>query len=144
MLIKNNVKLIGIGFEHLGAKEFIDGKFFEGVIWIDELMEIYEILEFRKIGYLQFLPSLISSKARAAQEKANSLRLGGTLIGNIQDKHIWKNGGCLIVENGGGAKPLFHYIQQDASDHVPNSDVLKALEITEEAPAATPVISKIV
>ena len=143
MLTENNVKLIGIGFEHLGAKEFINAKFFEGIILIDELMECYDLLEFRQIGYFQFLPAIISSKARAAQGKANSLRLRGNLIGNIQDRNVWKNGGCLIVGNGGGENPLLHYIQQDAPDHIPNIDVLKVLEIKEEAPVARPVIMKI-
>ena len=30
ILVKNNVRLIGVGLEELGVQEFIDGKFFDG------------------------------------------------------------------------------------------------------------------
>ena len=86
------------------------------------------------MGYLQLPAAILSSAARAAQQKAKELSLGGNLDG---DKY--QNGGCLVVEKGGGEEPLLHYIQQGAPDHVNNVDVLKALGITAEAPAATPV-----
>ena len=86
------------------------------------------------MGYLQLIPAVISATARAAQAAAKSLGLGGNLDG---DKY--QNGGCLVVEKGGGEMPLLHYIQQGAPDHVDNPDVLKALGIEGEAPVATPV-----
>ena len=30
MLTQNNIRLIGVGFEDLGVKDFINGKFLEG------------------------------------------------------------------------------------------------------------------
>ena len=48
------------------------------------------------------------------------LRVEGNLYGDG-----WQNGGCLVVEHGGGEEPLLHYIQQGAPDHVPNEMVLK-------------------
>ena len=78
-------------------------------------------MDFKTFGYLQLIPAVISAAARAAQSRAKELGLGGNMDG---DK--WQNGGCLVVENGGGDKPLLHYIQQGAPDHVANTDVLKA------------------
>ena len=50
----------------------------------------------------------------------------------------WQLGGCLVVEKGGGNKPLLHEIQNSAPDHVSNADVLKSLTIEGGSPAATP------
>jgi len=103
-------------------------------VFVDEGKKSYAALEFKTMSYLQIIPAIISSAARAAQAAAKSLGLGGNVDG---DKY--QNGGCLVVEKGGGDKPLLHYIQEAAPDHVANSDVLKALGIEGEAPAATPV-----
>ena len=134
MLSENNVKLIGVGVEQLGVNEFISGKFFEGDVYIDEGKKTYAALDFQTMSFLQLFPAILSAAARAAQGRAKALGLGGNTAG---DKY--QNGGCLVVEKGGGDKPLLHYIQQGAPDHVPNADVLKALNIKGEAPAATPV-----
>ena len=134
MLSENNVKLIGVGVEQLGVNEFISGKFFEGDVYIDEGKKTYAALDFQTMSFLQLFPAILSAAARAAQARAKALGLGGNTAG---DKY--QNGGCLVVEKGGGDKPLLHYIQQGAPDHVPNADVLKALNIKGEAPAATPV-----
>ena len=49
-----------------------------------------------------------------------TLRVKGNMFGDG-----WQNGGCLVVEKGGGEEPLLYYIQQGAPDHVSNEDVLK-------------------
>lgn len=115
-------------------KEFIDGKFFEGDVFVDEGRKSYAALDFKTMSYLQLIPAVLSAASRAAQAQAKALGLGGNL-----DGEKYQNGGCLVIEKGGGDKPLLHYIQQGAPDHVPNADVLKALGINAEAPPATPV-----
>lgn len=72
------------------------------------------------MGFLELIPAVLSAAARAAQGKAKALGLGGNMDG---DKY--QNGGCLVVEKGGGDKPMLHYVQQGAPDHVANNDVLK-------------------
>ena len=64
---------------------------------------------------------IISAAARAASSRAKSLGLGGNMRGDG-----WQNGGCLVVEKGGGDKPLLLYIQPSAPDIVNNADILKA------------------
>ena len=143
LLTKYNIKLIGIGFEHLGAKEFIKQQYFEGNIFIDERKEVYQALNLKRIGYFQFLSSFFSSDAQKAQEYAGSLRLRGNVFGGVNDRKLQQNGGCLVVDKGGGENPLLHHISRDASDRVQVKDILRALNITEDVPAATPVIMKI-
>ena len=103
-------------------------------MFVDEGKKSYAALDFKTMGYLQVIPAIISGAARAAQAAAKRLGVGGNMDG---DKY--QNGGCLVVEKGGGDTPLLHYIQQGAPDHVENSDVLKSLGIDAKAPAATPV-----
>ena len=64
---------------------------------------------------------ILSAAARAASSRAKSLGLGGNMRGDG-----WQNGGCLVVEKGGGDKPLLLYIQPSAPAIVNNSDILKA------------------
>ena len=134
LLAENNVKLVGVGVEHFGVEEFIKGKYFEGDVFVDEGKKSYAALDFKTMSYLQLIPAVISSAARSAQAAAKRLGLGGNLDG---DKY--QNGGCLVLEKGGGDAPLLHFIQQAAPDHVENAEVLKSLGIEGEAPAATPV-----
>ena len=143
ILIKNNVKLIGIGFEHHGAKEFIKNQYFDGQIFIDETKESYEALNLKKIGYIQFLSSFFSPDAQEAQEYAGSLRLRGNIFGGVNDRKFQQNGGCLVVDKGGGEEPLLYHICRAASDRVQGKDILSALNIIEEVPVPTPVIMKI-
>ena len=64
---------------------------------------------------------IISAAARAASSRAKSLGLGGNMTGDG-----WQNGGCLVVEKGGGDKPLLLYVQPSAPAIVSNADILKA------------------
>ena len=69
------------------------------------------------MSFLQLIPAVISATARAAQAAAKSLGLGGNMDG---DK--WQNGGCLVVEKGGGDKPLLHYVQNIVLNLIPVSE----------------------
>ena len=71
------------------------------------------------MGFTEMFSAILSAAARAAQRRAKVLGLGGNMAGDKE-----QNGGCLVVEKGGGNKPLLHYIQQGAPDHVDNFDVL--------------------
>ena len=64
---------------------------------------------------------IISEAARAASSRAKSLGLGGNMRGDG-----WQNGGCLVVQKGGGDKPLLLYVQPSAPAIVSNADILKA------------------
>ena len=89
-------------------------------VYIDEGKKSYAALNFKRMNFLQMFSAVLSSAARAAFSRAKALRLGGNMSGDN-----WQNGGCLIVEKGGGEKPLLYYIQESAPSIVENSDVLK-------------------
>ena len=151
MLEQNNVRLVGVGLEEFGVKEFMDAKYLEGgkilinLIWacfttinvlktllysififfisevyIDEGKKSYAALNFKRITFLQLFPAILSAAARAARSRAKTLGLGGNNYGDG-----WQNGGCLVVEKGGGEKPLLFYIQETAPAIVSNRSILK-------------------
>lgn len=124
ILDSNNVKLIGVGLEDLGVEEFIEGKFFNGDLYIDNNKKSYNDLGFKRFGFLGLFPAVLSSAARAMQTRAKALGLGGNLAGDG-----YQNGGALVVGKGG--ETLFHYVQEEAPDHASNADLLKALGITD-------------
>jgi len=126
LLKQNNVRLIGVGVEQSGVQEFIQGKYFDGDIYVDDGKKSYQSLDFKTMSFIQLF-QLLSIKAGTALASAIALGLGGNMDG---DK--WQLGGCLVVEKGGGDKPLLYYVQNSASDHVSNADVLKSLSIKGE------------
>ena len=134
LLAEHNVKLIGVGVEQFGVNEFVlCGNYFQGEVYVDEEKKTYAALGFKTMSFLQLFPAVLSYEAREAYARAQELGVGGNFAGDY-----WQNGGCLVVEKGGGNKPLLHFIQQGASDRVENARVLKALGIEGEAPRATP------
>lgn len=119
ILEEHNTKLIGVGVEKLGVEEFIEGNFFSGDLYIDEGKKSYADLGFNRMGIMGIFGAVISRAARAAQNRAKALGLGGDLKGDG-----YQNGGALVVEKG-GEKPLLVYVQKDAPDHASNKDILK-------------------
>ena len=79
ILDQNQVKLVGVGLEELGLEEFIEGKFFQGDLYIDEKKQSYNELGFKRFGFLGLFPAVLSRLSRAAQSRAKSLGLGGML-----------------------------------------------------------------
>ena len=90
-------------------------------VYIDEGKKSYKALNFKKISKCELLPMILSAAARAASSRAKSFGLGGNMRGDG-----WQNGGCLVVEKGGGDKPLLLYVQPSAPAIVNNADILKA------------------
>lgn len=129
ILDSNNINLVGVGLEELGVQEFIDGKYFEGDLYIDSDKKAYNALGFKRFGFFGLFPAVFSSLARAAQSRAKALGLGGNMAGDG-----YQNGGALIVSKEG--ETLFHYKQEEAPDHASNADILKALGIS--VPGAIP------
>lgn len=130
ILDSNNVKLVGVGLEELGVQDFIDGKFFDGELFIDSKKKSYNDLGFTRFGFLGLFSAVLSSAARIAQSRAKALGLGGNMSGDGG-----QNGGALVVDVDG--KTLFHYVQKEAPDHASNEDLLKALGINLPDPIPT-------
>ena len=117
------MRLIGVGLETLGVEEFLEGKFFDGELFVDESKESFQRMGFKQLSYLEVLPSVFSNKAAGAFFTAIGMNVGGNIYGDG-----FQNGGCLVV-GAGGSPTLYTFKQLDPTDHPENEQILKALGI---------------
>ncbi|XP_034022131.1 prostamide/prostaglandin F synthase [Thalassophryne amazonica] len=123
------VALVGIGPEEMGLKEFIEGGFFKGSLFIDEKKKTYNDLDFKRYTALSVVPAVLGSKVRDAIAKAKAVGIQGNFSGDLL-----QSGGMLIVAKG-GEKVLLHFIQDSPGDYIPLNDISKALGISSKAQA---------
>ncbi|XP_026324576.1 prostamide/prostaglandin F synthase-like isoform X3 [Hyposmocoma kahamanoa] len=125
ILHKNNVKLIGVGVEEAGSKEFVEGKFFDGDLYYVEDMNTYQNLGFKRFNVISIITSLFWKQSREAIFKGRSMGLGGDLKGD------WvQTGGALLIGKDG--KLLHHFVQTGPGDHLSNLDILKNFGLEHE------------
>lgn len=125
VLKKNNIKLIGVGVEEAGSKEFVDGKFFDGDLYYVDNLSTYQLLGFKRFNVFSIITSLFWKQSREAIFKGRSMGLGGDLKGD------WvQTGGAVLVEKGGNL--LRHFVQTGPGDHLPNLDILKHFGLENE------------
>lgn len=125
----SGVSLVGIGPEEMGLKEFREGGFFKGSLYIDEKKKSYKDLGFKRYSALSVVPAALGKKVRDVISKANEAGIQGNFSGDLL-----QSGGMLIVAKG-GEKVLLHFIQDSPGDHVPLEDISKALGISASAQA---------
>ncbi|GBP93844.1 hypothetical protein EVAR_22413_1 [Eumeta japonica] len=125
ILTRNNIKLIGVGVEEVGGKEFIEGKFFDGDLYYVESLATYQNLGFKRFNVFSIMGSLLWKSSRATYSKGKEMAVGGDLRGD------WgQTGGALLVEKGG---KLLHEFRQDGpGDHMSNLDILKIFGLEHE------------
>ncbi|XP_067094491.1 prostamide/prostaglandin F synthase [Osmerus mordax] len=125
----SGVALVGIGPEETGLKEFKEGGFFKGDIYVDEKKQSYKDLGFKRYNALSVVPAALGKKVRDVTAKANAQGIQGNFTGDLL-----QSGGMLIVAKG-GEKILLHFVQDSPGDFVPLEDISKALGITTSAQA---------
>ncbi|XP_046335662.2 prostamide/prostaglandin F synthase-like, partial [Haliotis rufescens] len=118
----NNVRLIAIGLEEIGVEEFVEGKFFNGELYIDLKKQCYKDLGFRRLNFFSLFPAIFAKKARDAMSQAKTDKIEGNFKGDGM-----QNGGTMVVAKGG--KVLLNFKQDNPADHVDPNEVLKALGI---------------
>ncbi|XP_078281357.1 prostamide/prostaglandin F synthase [Rhinoraja longicauda] len=128
---QNDVHLVGVGPEELGVKEFMDGQYFKGDLYIDEKKQCYKDLGYKRYNALSLLPAVLGQKVQQIAKQANKDGISGNYSGDVM-----QNGGLLIVSKG-GEKVLFHFVQDSPGDHVPLDTIRQALGITAEAGEVT-------
>ena len=134
LLHEHNVNLIGIGFEPLGFEMFIRLRYFDGEIFLDQGKQSYKALGFKSMSYLEGVLALLSAVTRAAKETARGLGLISDKVGDM-----YQNGGCLVVEKGGGNNPLLHFVQKGPADRVSTVEILKILGIGGDVALTRPI-----
>ncbi|KAE8593339.1 hypothetical protein XENTR_v10019079 [Xenopus tropicalis] len=120
----HQIRLVGIGPEEVGLKEFLEGNFFNGELYIDESKESYKTLGFKRYSALSVIPAALGKKVRDIVTKANADGVQGNFSGDLL-----QSGGMLIVSKG-GEKVLLHFIQDSPGDYVPLESIVQTLGIT--------------
>ncbi|GFR12880.1 hypothetical protein TNCT_81281, partial [Trichonephila clavata] len=127
ILDANNVRLIGIGVEELGVEDFINGKFFEGDLFIDCEKKCYTDLGYKRFGMLSIIHSLGNKNILEMLFLiAKAENVGGDMKG---DKY--QVGGTLVISKG-GKKVLLNHKQESLADHIHPSEVLKSLGLKQK------------
>lgn len=126
-LRRNNVALVGVGPEEIGLKEFQDGGFFKGELYIDDKKQSYKDLGFKRYSAISLVPAALGKKVRNVVTKANAEGIQGNFNGDLL-----QSGGMVIIAKG-GEKVLLHFAQDSPGDYVPLENIVKALGITTSA-----------
>ncbi|XP_056129685.1 prostamide/prostaglandin F synthase [Lampris incognitus] len=125
----NGVALVGVGPEDVGLKEFREGGFFRGALYLDEKKINYNDLGFKRYSAISVVPAALGKKVRDVAAKAIAQGIRGNFKGDLL-----QSGGVLIVAKG-GEKVLLHFVQDSPGDYVPLEDITKVLSITASAQA---------
>ncbi|CAJ1050522.1 prostamide/prostaglandin F synthase [Xyrichtys novacula] len=125
----SGVALVGVGPEELGLKEFKEGEYFKGSIYMDVEKKTYKDLGFKRYTAISVVPAAMAKKVRDVAAKAKAGGIQGNFSGDLL-----QSGGMLIVAKG-GEKVLLHFIQDSPGDHVPLEDITKALGISTQVKA---------
>ena len=113
---------------------FMRLRYFDGEIFLDGGKQSYNALGFKSMSFLEGVSALLSAVTRAAKTTARGLGLTSDKVGDM-----YQNGGCLVVEKGGGNSPLLHFVQKGPADRVSTIEVLNVLGIDGDVPETRPV-----
>jgi prostamide/prostaglandin F2alpha synthase len=115
--------LIGVGFDSRFVKPFVQEGYFAGELYVDQDMECYKALEYKRFTFFDLMKLLFSGKWKAAKSKADSMKISSDLKGDG-----FQNGGALIIDKGG--KQLYEYIQEDAAEQISAEQILKTFKLS--------------
>lgn len=132
----HGVGLVGVGFEELGVQKFVDGKYFDGDLYIDQELATYKALGMQRAGKMSSVKQLLFSK-EMSKSVAHANALGVKDFDYKGDG--FQQGGTYVLEKGG--KVLFQHIQNSLASHPELNDILKSLNIESEGNASN--VSKV-
>nr|XP_054772123.1 prostamide/prostaglandin F synthase-like [Lytechinus pictus] len=64
-----NVRMVAIGMEETGAKEFLESGFWKGELYIDRQKKIYGVLNFERYTFMTIIACLFTKRSREAISK---------------------------------------------------------------------------
>ncbi|XP_054857664.1 prostamide/prostaglandin F synthase [Eublepharis macularius] len=126
-LESHGVRLVGVAPESVGLKDFLDGNYFKGELYLDETKQCYNDLGFKRYNALSIVPAALGKPVREVVTKANAEGIHGNFSGDLL-----QNGGTLIVSQG-GEKVLLHFKQESPGDYVPLDTIMKTLGLSADA-----------
>mmetsp|Transcript_133788 Transcript_133788/g.416124 ORF Transcript_133788/g.416124 Transcript_133788/m.416124 type:complete len:158 (+) Transcript_133788:202-675(+) len=108
--------LVLVGYEDTGAQEFLDGKFWEGDVYIDKPHAVFKALGTKTAGlWTLATPSVLAGIRKAASKGVPKNMSGGTTDPTL--------GGTYVVSGGDF---VYEYQHQNFADHASGEEVLNA------------------
>ncbi|TGZ63628.1 hypothetical protein CRM22_006831 [Opisthorchis felineus] len=104
---KRRIRLVGISFDENGIKDFVDGNFFKGELFLDPDRSTYRAMDFKRVSSLSGFKSLFTKAGRDLNSVANAAHVSGNLSGDG-----WQTGGLLVVEKGKDIQFESDFLQQ--------------------------------
>lgn len=124
-LKNHDIKFIGVGTESTGAKKFAEAKYFAGELYYVKDIKTYQSLEFKKIGIVHILASLLWKESRDSVSKALEMGLCNDFVGDSL-----QHGGALLIRKNG--EIVNHYVQNVPADRLTNKQILAAFDLKED------------
>ncbi|TGZ63630.1 hypothetical protein CRM22_006831 [Opisthorchis felineus] len=78
---KRRIRLVGISFDENGIKDFVDGNFFKGELFLDPDRSTYRAMDFKRVSSLSGFKSLFTKAGRDLNSVANVI---------TENFHRWK------------------------------------------------------
>ncbi|OON23674.1 hypothetical protein X801_00414, partial [Opisthorchis viverrini] len=119
---KRRIRLVGISFDEDGVKDFVDGNFFKGELFLDPDRSTYRAMDFKRVSGLSGFKSLFTKAGRNLNSVANAAHVSGNFSGDG-----WQTGGLLVVEKGG--KVLYQFAQEKVVNHPDYTKIMEVLKI---------------
>jgi prostamide/prostaglandin F2alpha synthase len=69
LLASHNVKNVGVGLEEVGLKDFVDGEFFNGDLYVDVGKQTFKNIGYKQYGYLEMIKAFFSKPFKDAIAK---------------------------------------------------------------------------
>ncbi|XP_067359666.1 prostamide/prostaglandin F synthase isoform X5 [Channa argus] len=86
----SGVALVGIGPEDVGLKEFMEGGFFKGSIYVDEPKKCYKDLGFKRYTALSVVPAALGKKVRDVAAKVEKKSYCTSSKTHLEIMYLWK------------------------------------------------------
>eukprot|EP00045_Choanoeca_perplexa_P006112 m.51949 g.51949 ORF g.51949 m.51949 type:complete len:434 (+) comp13468_c0_seq1:33-1334(+) len=115
-----NVRLIAIGFEAQGLQSFVDGKFFDGEVFVDLTKTCYRRLGLQNLGFFRGMAALLTDR-----RVARSLKMAKDVpLGDFQGDGM-QLGATFVVAKGGAV--VLEHRQQHFGDFPVLDDICSAV-----------------
>eukprot|EP00696_Hemimastix_kukwesjijk_P003156 gnl/Hemi2/13869_TR4716_c0_g1_i1.p2 gnl/Hemi2/13869_TR4716_c0_g1~~gnl/Hemi2/13869_TR4716_c0_g1_i1.p2 ORF type:complete len:126 (+),score=36.32 gnl/Hemi2/13869_TR4716_c0_g1_i1:325-702(+) len=115
------VRLVGVGLERLGVEEFVEGKFFNGELYLDEGAKSYKVLNLPR-KTIWSLYGMLDPRLYIAGSRARNAGVSGNFKGNGLQL------GATFIVDAGGQRVLFDHRQANYADHPTNEAIMEALQ----------------
>ncbi|KAI9297352.1 hypothetical protein K502DRAFT_340274 [Neoconidiobolus thromboides FSU 785] len=117
---KLNVRVIGIGFDELGLKEWTENKFWDYELYMDKPRTLYKYLNFNRHNYWSGIVTLFGDEEQRASRACKERGITGNML--VGDG--FQLGGTYLLDQGG--EILYEFKQKGYGDYPSLKEVIFA------------------